>query len=372
MLRGKSINNTTNARNLEKGKRRYIQESIVSGYIRQNILNLEVPLDVILVCTTFYDNYFYWEFDKEKLKELEIIKSGQYITKKPFYLHNIKFEFSLYPNEKWDEDSDFDTGYIYLKPFISSNVESITAFLHFYCEQNEAEFKITKTFSNCNSDNENAHIQGISDRVKWIFKLPYKQWNNLFIVSCMEILQIKYKNGENYKSHKIENFNKNIKISKKSRLQWKIDKDLLIKMRNAIHLQCFISEMFDEINENYCVYMVPQGCSDIDRDLDLRTLEIIMVLFKMPHKISCIEYKYEITNSYNDSIVFGTLQFNGYSEYKYWEFNDDNKFLSSNLDKIENLTINVTIDIDAIYDENFDMIPINKWSEYGVIINDIY
>ena len=203
----------------------------------------------------------------------------------------------------------------------------------------------------------------------------------------MEILQIKYKHNtkdaakdENEKENENEDgknvsvantdYNKDIKISKVSKLEWKIDEKVLLKMRSAIHLQCFISDMFDIINENYCIYIVPQGCSDIDKELDERTLEIIMVLFKMPHKISLIRYRYEIKNDFDDCVVEGVLQFYGYSEYKYWEFDDHNKFLSSNLDKIDHLTFYITIDIIAIYDDEYSEVPKAKWNQYGVIIND--
>ena len=44
------------ANNCKKSKRRHIQESIVSGYIHQTISSVEIPMDVISVCTSFYDH----------------------------------------------------------------------------------------------------------------------------------------------------------------------------------------------------------------------------------------------------------------------------------------------------------------------------
>mmetsp|Transcript_55634 Transcript_55634/g.88662 ORF Transcript_55634/g.88662 Transcript_55634/m.88662 type:complete len:370 (+) Transcript_55634:19-1128(+) len=350
--------------------KRHEQESIVCGFIRESTEHFDdkhIPLDVEYVCMAFYDEHIYWEFDEKQLCKLSEMKSGECITHKPFFRDNIEFELSLHPNQKWDVDSDFDTGYIYLRPSIPDNVESITAFLHFECEQNEAKFKITKTFANRNQDDEDAHIQGISDRVKWIFKLPYKEWRNIFIIHSLEILQIKYKPALHAHAQPTD-YNKDIKICKVSQLEWSLDVETLDKMKKALYLQSFISELFDAANQNYCIYIVPQGCMGIE--YEQRTLEIIMVLFKLPHRIGAIDYMYTIRNSYNEKEVSGMLRFEGYSEYKYWWFQEDNKFYASYLDQVDSLTFYVTIDIQFVYDEQLEEVPMEQWSEYGVIMND--
>eukprot|EP01084_Bolivina_argentea_P096993 174342_1 len=275
-------------------KTQEVKRLMVHGYLR-NWASSIVPLDIVQMCIVYYDEVIYWKIHinkgnnnnhKQNLnissEDKDEDNDNNLLYGDIFTMNQIIFKCSFQPSPSFYENK---YSFMYLNALLPDNVQEIKVYSEVFCAEIDALFRLNVNFNSFSSTNVWLSEQYTFDSLN--------QYDDIFIGCYFEIVSIKY-------SDNTPPFYKPIYMKKETHFQWNIDKTLLEKLKSAIPRQIFFSDTFDEINNNWGLWLIPMGeVSDVE--LEDRNALLLLRLYKMPTQITRLTVEGSLWNSYNNS-----------------------------------------------------------------------
>lgn len=320
------------------------KEFAVSGYIREQCK----VQDIAKICLLFCDEVINWTIDfKVKYSIMDNPESTVFIC------NGIKFKCLFDP----DVELRGQRGHaiIWLKAFLPKDIKSIKFFFTMYCRERDALFQRVVKLSN--DENPDKWIK----EDFWLL-IDCKKYDEIYLNHYIDILQICY-------NDKRKDYNKDIKMSIKSKYEWIIDRALLDKFKTALLGQYFVSDVFDALNQNFCLRLYPNS---------YHKFYTVPSILRLPHNISRIMFESKITNNltkfeekttfeltHQETSLKGTAPGGGKN-------NDIDIFHSVGIKEVLHLDqfiINVEFKIIKIYslDDPLKEIPTENWAAFNVL-----
>eukprot|EP01084_Bolivina_argentea_P146172 256031_1 len=272
-----------------------LKKVVVYGYFLQ-FVTLIIPEDIVRLCTRFYDEATYWTIESDQLQNCFTNKPQPDHISAPifssFHTSDIKLKFVFQPSINQDKDS-----ILYIHYSLNEKIAKTTIFSTMFCEQNDAHFKQTlELYAPPRWGSWNMPIDG---QTQWqtrqymvLMHLDCKTLEEILICYHFEILSIEYvRNASLY-------YTKQISMPKQVEFRWKIGKLLIKKLKAASPRQLFLSDSFDEINNNWGLYIFPKDSKRLEEKQC--KVGLALVLFKRPYDMKQFKVECVVKNSYNN------------------------------------------------------------------------
>eukprot|EP01084_Bolivina_argentea_P051158 94096_1 len=277
-----------------------LKSLLLDGYVRSCIFN--VPKEIVHICLQYYDEVQHWRIEAEELEpyyNLSAADKTDYtknsLTGQIFYQNDIQMQCQLRPN-KTDQDTVF-----YLNVFLPDEVEKIIIYSEVFCAQNDAHFRYVVPYITV-SPNEWHYYH-------YVMYLNCKNFKYINLSFYFEILSIKYSNGQ-------LSYFKPIKMKKRLTFKWNFDQKMIQKFRVAGTKQMFLSDTFDEYNNNWGLWIIPM---DYNKLTDTKKVQIALTIYKRPQTVSSISVKYTLQTNHKNTKKEGTMTFLENTTFDYLE-----------------------------------------------------
>lgn len=318
-----------------------MKQRLVDGFFKA-CTSKTVPMDVVIVCTAYYDEVIHWKFkqhdliyplkeEEEKAAENENENENKNdddddnegssdspqeddhvasasetgpidkydinelndnrLYGPSFFIHGIEFRLSFYVEETENEPN------IYLNAWFPHDVERVDIYSEVYMNQNKAHFRDPVLF-------ERAKWHWSSVGQRWLdhhypMYLKCRDFKDFDINAHFEIASIRYIE----ESHKKQYF-KPIYMNSECEYEWIVTKDLMDEMLKAAPNQIFISDTFDEYNNTWGLWIAPfdhfKSIANTDEQEKKRLCKITLCLIKKPWIIENMTVKVELTTSMDE------------------------------------------------------------------------
>ena len=322
-------------------------ETLVTGYIRQNVLITIVP-EIIKLCQQFYEPLSLWSLTGDILHQFKHAKTSEVISSKVFDYNNFKFIFEVYPNGGGESQKGFVSLRYTLLSF-PDNIDTLIFYNEYFCLETNREYKNTSRFQRNAKTNEwlkyTLRVQDCMELKSLTFGLH------------LDLLSIDYNN--NYSLGACTKYMSHPKINAEISYDWLISGKLLDSFRNCLNGRHFQSECFG-INDNFCLICFPNGY----KPERIGNLSLGIKLLRLPNKVSRIDIEYGLKTLY-DGAQGREFRFRSNARLSYansvigWR---NGTFETQILETIEtNLWFKATIKITEMYDMNDHIIDKSQW-----------
>eukprot|EP01084_Bolivina_argentea_P013041 24425_1 len=208
------------------------QQLLVYGYVRRNLTNT-IPNVLNHICVAFYNENIYMNFNGDKLQKFLTMKNRSAIYSKTFRIMGFLFCCSICPNGWIPTQLGKTLFYLECKS-APPNVKIVSIICKMRCAETETIFQKTNTIKItpnsglfCQWHNESLYLCDCMNK------------NKLEFICHVEILNIKYKHGNEY--HK-----NGIILQSKCNTEWTIDKQKLKLFKSYIR-------NYNTVNVNFAV-----------------------------------------------------------------------------------------------------------------------
>ena len=209
------------------------------------------------------------------------------------------------------------------------NVNSVKIYTEVYCHELDARWKQSKMFHRHPIDEKDIDL--LLKKQDFIMR---DNMNKAFIGSRFDILSIEYNDHT-------PNYYKQICIKKQSKFIWNMDEQLIAKFRDYVPRQLLLSETFDEVNNNWGLWMIPMGL-DSRLPMDERYVTVELLLYHMPVEIKTIKVRVSCRDNHSWNKRYEDIYYynDGQSNYML-----DPLFPSKDLMDIESLKLQLELEI---------------------------
>eukprot|EP01084_Bolivina_argentea_P320098 555340_1 len=275
------------------------KQSLVHGYIKQNCtkLKLNIPMDIVDMFYTFYDEIFYWHLKGDEFKEFKSKLNTHSMTSPSFYFNNYLFECGAFPNGRLESQREHVIFYISMPNITSifnnnNNIEQLIIYFELFCQETNSQWKGIRVYVN-----DNKKSAGWSAKT-----LPLKlckTFDSLWLSCYVEILRIKYKSNPTVIGNNLNcKYNNNI-----IKYEWLIDEELLYDVTHCNFGKTFFSKDFG--NDNGCKWllmMAPNLNTNIGKEMDkkFQCLFVCLRCIRIPEYMENVNVKYLIECDWSD------------------------------------------------------------------------
>merc|ERR1712228_1022943 len=199
------------------------RDLLVSGYTHQQYNGL-LPVDIMNMMLTFYDDVAYWTFDMDELDKFYNQSYKQVLFGPKIKFGDVVFQCTLCPSG-WSHKGcvqfyiEFDKEEMNGK--LPKYIKSITCLLVIYCEQIQYEYRTPKVFQ-CIESAQGWPAYRIDD-------IKLNNFKSLNFGCFIELLHIETANTNNIPIFYDQFFNKTHSISDESHCEWIVKDKLLAK-----------------------------------------------------------------------------------------------------------------------------------------------
>ena len=258
---------------------------IINGYVRIKVPSITIPSDMIHLIILFIDDHFMltrgtyeWIIDYETLQQMKKAKAEQEFSSPKFKIAELYWMIDSYPNG--NDESDAGSFDIFLKILsMPTKWSDIILCYNIRCNETLSSCITTKSFdasggnwgwgTNTMQFNEIQSLNKLSFTISIIInKITLNHQNKLY-------------------------YQRNVSIPEITRIEWRINDDLLSKMKQSHNGKQFTSPIHENI---FCLYLCPNGYNSWDEgwtDIQL-ILCTLPPIDSMPHDPSEINLKWKI------------------------------------------------------------------------------
>ena len=331
---------------------------IIDGYFRLSFPFKIIPTDIIHLTTLFIDDHFMltrgtfeWIIDNEILQQMKKAEQSQRFPSKKFKISELDWLLDVYPCGNADDRvGNFE---VFLRLLLLPRKwKDIILCFSLHCNETLCSKTSVATF------NDVDHSWGWP--IDTMRLSDIQSLNRLSLTTSIRINKIILKDNEKVY------YQRNVFIPKNSKLEWRIDDDLLSKMKMCQNGRRFTSPIY---NNTFCLDICPNGSDSSDRGWT----QISLTLCALPPNLAQIQLKWKINVDATISLSTGSEPdiFNVYTEYtnnfdeetnysKHW----GRKRLSfDNFQKFNELTIYAEITNNTERQRDNDII--SKWDEFN-------
>ena len=327
----------------------------VFGYCRQGYQH-SVPESLIKICLLYFDECIYFVWKGKRLKNLLSLPFGAQSEHTIKITPDISILIAIAPNGKTFEGI-FNVG------IRSCSMRNNIDYFEICWEQNCYDKSIKNSLNIGNYKgvlkfNQNGSTKDEGGALGLLSQFENaKQLNMEFIIHS---LKIKYKNKDklwyypSLKSHQLK---------QESVFKWNVDKEMINRFKNWLNGVPINGPILD----NLSVCCMPNGAG-------------LKYLGKFQFFVCCMVFPRDVS-AMKAKLIVKTNMDDAEKEYHvhFQEIRDEakarvgksaipcvkNEFVTSNL--TEELTIDVKMTIKELYDENDNIISVDKWIEHGVV-----
>eukprot|EP01083_Nonionella_stella_P046900 125591_1 len=305
-----------------------LKQLLCSGFVR-HATRLFIPPEIVGICGIYYDEVQHWTIENEQLET-----ANPELYTDIFVIDDIQMKCSIHPN-KTDQDTVFS-----LHIFLPKGVERIVVYSELFCTENDAHFRYVVPYIK--------QLWNIFDDwhyYEYIMYLKCKEFESINLSYYVEILSISYNNGT-------ASYFKPIKMKKKLRFKWDFDEAMVKKFRKADTRQMFLSETFDEYNNNWGLWIIPMDYV-YDNSTDQKRVQLALTLYRRPPRIVQISVKYRLETDYCNIVNEGIVDFGENVTFEYLK----HLFESEILNEINCFSVTMNLEV---YSVNFetDFLPV--------------
>eukprot|EP01084_Bolivina_argentea_P252921 424701_1 len=322
------------------------------GYVNENYADT-VPLQLLRLMQLFYDEWYYWVLKGKKLKEFISSKNGEIkLYPKLLNIEGVEFEIIACPNGVDNKARGFVQIGFGIK-HLPLNIDYIECYQQIECESLNYSIK-----SLCKAASKKRFRGNI---------FPLSELNlitNICFNCKINIKYIKYNKLIDIKNNKIDYYSQINQMNKYAKFRWNINNIFMQKCNNMKHRQRIQSDNFD--TNNWCLQMYPHGCDH--QCLTVGEVPIYLRCLSLPYTIKSMDVKFTFTAEGQSFKVTEVRRRNfayvnpvhGVYMMSFDDFKDSKSF-----------SVDVTLEITNIYNENDKIINQNEWKTHKIIINDI-
>eukprot|EP01083_Nonionella_stella_P141942 438250_1 len=322
-------------------------ELLVSGYIHEQQSDIiSIPNDLISLFLSFYNDVTFLTLTGASLTQFVSRKHQEKYIGPTIEIMGFEWQFIFYPNGELEDEE----GYV-----------------QFYCELTKAPERLTHVIvyyaMNCveaNYECRSCHkFKRITDATAWpplnVQLSAYKQTNSLHFGCYIDVKHVRYNPDPKDKNDDPKHYTTPMQINITNEFEWKID-----DMNRLRHCECgkgMYSVNYG--NDSWVLVIAPNG----DNKRNKGSFIAGPKLLQLPFGVGGIGVKYTIQTNYKN-IEWSDYQFFHYTQ-KCAQWPDD-KFPTSALMDLEYLWLKITTEIMDVYDEQYEVIAKDVWSEYGI------
>ena len=254
-------------------------ELLTYGYVKENY-NHGTPMVIHKLIELFYDKYYHWKIHKDGMKRFLAAKDKIYAPSS-FIVNDIEFKCKLYPNG-WNE---YFKGMVQIcveVTKIPSDIESFVISADIGCDTISRNDKFVRRWWKTGQ-----YIGTVMGKLS-----NYKDTKQIDFYCMIDILEIKYKDKDDYKMK--------LKMNTHTEYEWKIDDTSdIVTMRKSEKLPFLVSDNFDNNNWSIMVYLKGGAIESLEQ------FWIGLVLLRWPVGISVIDTTYSITVRSESGKIYG-------------------------------------------------------------------
>ena len=197
---------------------------------------------------------------------------------------DIKMKFSF-------EILSIEEAYIWVNVYLPSDMYNVTVLAEVYCEENKAHWRETLEFPTYGK--QESFWQG----TKFPMFLACRDFTNFHINVYPEITMIEYcPNTEK------QPFYQSVFMRKQCEYKWNINKSLLDEFKRASPNQIFVSDTFDEYNNNWYLWICPKNYFKGNSTNNTRKCRLVLYLNRKPYNINDLYVSVTVKSSLNEEI----------------------------------------------------------------------
>ena len=117
------------------------------GYAKQTKNDQDVPMDIVEIIKSFYDEYFYWTIKGQQMKQfINANIADKLYSTSSFTIKGIEFDMRVSPNGHRQKFKDNCIVYLRAK-YMPSNIEYIRLYCHISCETTKMQSKFMRKWT---------------------------------------------------------------------------------------------------------------------------------------------------------------------------------------------------------------------------------
>ena len=311
-------------------------ELLTYGYTRQNYQQ-SVPITLINLFKSFYDENLYWIITGEKLKKFKNCKHNEMMFGPTVTIKDIKFQMVLFP-KGFDKKSVYlfvcsDNGINYKLP---ENVENIQVLAYLCCENTKAQL---------HAFNKSSGQYIIAWHGNKLLFTECLQFEALYFYTFIDLRCIFYKTKTN-----IKNYVSLKKMRNHINYTWDIDDKLARKLTNASIGQIVCLPSFDHNNWSLTIY--PNGLNSKYPDIN----GVCLKLLNIPNGIGSLVVEF----TFNYDALWKEVTFDHKNDLALIK---DSELMT----KMSFDDVSLSLLIKKVIHENGNEIHNNDWPKYGII-----
>ena len=326
---------------------------IINGYFRLSFPSNIMPLNIIHITTLFIDDHFMltrgsyqWIIDNDTLQQMKNKKGRSKFSSHRFKIAELEWNIDVYPNGYYD--SERGTFQVYLELVsLPHTWDHILLCHNIYCPETQSSHTSLQEYGKIRKD------WGWPNNVMKFTEI--ESLNQLSLIVSVRINKIKLKN-----SNKLY-YQQDISIPRISKIEWKINEDLLSKMKLSHNGKKFTSPIYNDV---FCLAICPNGPDWFYRGRP----EIELVLCALPPNQKKIDLKWKVNINATEASSFGDKAFDvdsGELNHSFGSFASGrgwswSQFSFDNFQKLKGVTIHAHIT--NITTENDD--AASKWDRF--------
>ena len=305
---------------------------MVDGYAK-SCTNSIIPSEITKLCFDYYSEVLYWNIDLNEIND-ELTKTPEDdpdIVSEKFIDRNITIQYSLYHKIKhYYYPKAYST--LYTNVLLPANVVQVKVQSHIFCQNIDAEWRKS---INYDRSWDWVTMKGTEPVWKREYFIMVKNLKSAFITAHSEILSIKYNDDT-------PDYYKQICIKKNSAFEWTMNKEMILKFRKCIPTQFYMSDTFDEVNNNWGLWIKPMG-GDPDIEMDKQFVCIYLYLYDMPREIESIQVELDVIDDHTGKEYKNIFDYDAGSDSR--QMSRFELFPSKDLFDIESLSLKVKLEI---------------------------
>ena len=307
---------------------------IINGYFRLSFPSNIMPLYIIHITTVFIDDHFMltrgsyqWIIDNDTLQLMKSKKGRSKFSSHTFKIAELEWIIDVYPNICSSSEAGIFQVYLRLVS-LPTTWEHVLLCLNIRCPETQSSHTSLQQWDEGRSD------WGWPPNAMKFTEI--ESLNQLSFIASIRVNKIKLKNSNKYY------YQQNVSIPRISKIEWKINEDLLSKMKLSHNGKRFTSPIY---NDTFCFAICPNGESFAHG----RT-KIELVLCALPPNQKNINLKWKINLNATESSSIGDKTY----------YKSSKKFSFDKFQKLKGLTIHADITNNTVENED----AASKWDRF--------